>query len=67
MARGDPIVRQWHLLRKIEGQRGAILLELMEAVPPDYSRHPRTLRRDLEALELFFPIFTERLDGQMHW
>jgi len=67
MARGDPIVRQWYLLRKLENPRGATLSELMEAVPSDYSRHPRTLRRDLESLELFFPIFTERIDGQTRW
>jgi predicted DNA-binding transcriptional regulator YafY len=67
MARGDPIVRQWYLLKKLETQRGATLSELMDAVPQDYSRHPRTLRRDLESLELFFPIFTERIDGQTRW
>ncbi|MBN2241879.1 MAG: transcriptional regulator, partial [Acidobacteria bacterium] len=67
MARSDPMVRQWYLLRKIENPRGASLSELIEAIPPDYSRHPRTLRRDLEALELFFPIYTERVDGQTRW
>jgi hypothetical protein len=36
----------------------------MDAVPHDYSRHPRTLRRDLEALEQWFSIFTDRIDGQ---
>jgi hypothetical protein len=63
MARNDSVVQQWYLLRKIEGPRGATLSELMEAVLQDYSRHPRTLHRDLEALELFFPICTERIDG----
>jgi len=67
MARSDQIVRQWYLLRRIESPQGANLLELAEAVPPDYSKHPRTLRRDLEALELFFPIFTDRIDGQTRW
>ncbi len=67
MARSDPIVRQWYLLRKIENPRGATLAELMEAVPQDYSRHLRTLRRDLESLELFFPIFTERINGETRW
>jgi predicted DNA-binding transcriptional regulator YafY len=67
MARSDPIVRQWFLLRKIEAPQGASLAELMDAVPADYSRHPRTLRRDLESLELFFPIYTDRTDGQTRW
>ena len=67
MARSDPILRQWYLLRKIESPRGATLSELMDAVPSDYSRHPRTLRRDLESLELFFPIYTERIDGRTRW
>jgi predicted DNA-binding transcriptional regulator YafY len=67
MARSDPIVRQLFLLSKNEASQGASLAELMEAVPPDYSRHPRTLRRDLESLELFFPIYTDRTDGQTRW
>lgn len=28
------------------------LRELAEALPEEYARHPRTIRRDLEALEL---------------
>jgi predicted DNA-binding transcriptional regulator YafY len=67
MARSDQIMRQWYLLRKIENPRGATLAELADAVPPDYSRHPRTLRRDLEALELLFPIYTERIEGETRW
>jgi predicted DNA-binding transcriptional regulator YafY len=67
MARSDPMMRHWYLLRKIEGPQGATLSELIEAVPADYSRHPRTIRRDLESLELLFPIYTERIDGQTRW
>jgi hypothetical protein len=67
MARSDPMVRQWYLLRKIEAPQGATLSELMDAVPQDYSRHPRTLRKDLETLELFFPIYAERIEGQTRW
>ncbi|MBN2319630.1 MAG: WYL domain-containing protein [Acidobacteria bacterium] len=67
MARSDPIVRQWYLLRKIESPGGATLSELINAVPSDYPRHPRTIRRDLESLELFFPIYTERINGQTRW
>jgi predicted DNA-binding transcriptional regulator YafY len=67
MARSDPIMRQWYILRKLESPRGASLTELMDAIPPDYSRHARTVRRDLESLELLFPIFTERIDGVTRW
>jgi predicted DNA-binding transcriptional regulator YafY len=67
MARSDPIMRQWYVLRKLEGARGATLMELADAIPADYSRHPRTIRRDLESLELLFPILCERVDGQTRW
>lgn len=67
MARSDQIIRQWYMLRKIESPHGATLPELMNAVPEDYSRHPRTLRRDLEVLELLFPIYTDHIDGQTRW
>lgn len=67
MARSDQILRQWFLLRKIESPRGATLAELAAAIPEDFSRHPRTLRRDLEALEVLFPIYTERVDGFTRW
>ena len=36
--------------------------------PTDYLRHPRTWRRDLEALEAEgFPILNERRDGRVRW
>ena len=67
MARSVRMVRQWYLLRKIESPRGATLAELADAVPPDYSRHPCTIRRDLESLELLSPILCERVDGRTGW
>lgn len=67
MARYDQLTRHFYLLRKLESPRGATLQELAAAVPEDYSRHPRTIRRDLEALELFFPIYPDRVDGQTRW
>ncbi len=60
-------MRQWHVLRRLEASRGATLQDLVDGLPADFSRHARTLRRDLEALELLFPIVTERVNGQTRW
>jgi hypothetical protein len=48
MPRNDQITRQWHLLRRLENSRGLTLSELVEAVPEDYPKNARTVRRDLE-------------------
>jgi len=49
------------------GWRSATLQDLVDAVPEDYPRHPRTIRRDLEALERHLPLVPERIDGQARW
>lgn len=68
MPRNDQIIRQWHLLLKLEGTRGATLQELVDGLPDDYPKNPRTIRRDLEALEVVgVPLVTERSDGQTRW
>ncbi len=67
MPRNDQVTRQLILLRKLEGSRGATLQELFDALPPDLVRHPRTIRRDLEALESTVPLITERKNGQTCW
>ena len=68
MPRNDQITRQWHLLRLLESSHGATLDELQSRLPADYVRHPRTVRRDLEALEASgFPLLNERVDGQVRW
>src|SRR5439155_14235240 len=46
---------------------GATLQDLVDGLPADFSRHVRTVRRDLEALEALFPLVTERVDGQTRW
>jgi predicted DNA-binding transcriptional regulator YafY len=66
--RNDQITRQWHLLRLLESSAGVTLDELKARLPADYSRHLRTIRRDLEALEASgFPLVNERVDGQVRW
>ena len=68
MARNDQVTRQWHLLRRLESPRGTTLQELVAAVPEEVSRHPRTVRRDLGALEASgFPLVNERVDGEVRW
>jgi predicted DNA-binding transcriptional regulator YafY len=67
MSRNDQVIRQWFLLQKLEDSRGLAIDELARALPEDYECHPRTVRRDLEALEVVFPLVTERVDGKMRW
>ena len=68
MPRNDQVTRQWHLLRQLESPRGATLQELVAALPDDFPKHLRTVRRDLEALEAAgFPLLTERADGLTRW
>lgn len=68
MPRNDQITRQWHLLRLLEGSAGRTLQDIVDAVPDDYPKNPRTVRRDLDALAAVgFPIVTERHYGQTRW
>src|SRR3990172_7348837 len=68
MARNDQVTRQWQLLRRLEGSRGATLQELADSLPDGLPRHLRTLRRDLAALESAgFPLVTERSGAQTRW
>ncbi len=68
MPRNDQVTRQWHLLRRLESPGGATLQDLFAALPNDFPKNPRTIRRDLEALEAAgFPITTERVNGQTRW
>jgi predicted DNA-binding transcriptional regulator YafY len=65
--RNDQVLRQWHVLRRLEASGGATLQDLVEGLPADYARHVRTLRRDLEALEVLFPVVTDRVNGRTRW
>lgn len=67
MARNDQVDRQWYLIKRLEGGRSATLQELVDAIPEDFPRNPRTIRRDLEVLERHWPLVTEQIDGQTRW
>ena len=58
MARGDQLGRQWKIIRSlIASKRGKSVQDLAS----ELSCHPRTVYRDLEALQVAgFPVYTER-------
>ena len=69
MPRNDQAVRQLIVLKKLESSRHGLTLEqLADGLDPSAVRHPRTLRRDLDAIESAgYPLLTERIDGRTRW
>lgn len=68
MPRNTQVTRILHVLRRLETACGATVEELAHALPADYPKHLRTVRRDLAAIEnAGFPRVTERSDGQTRW
>jgi predicted DNA-binding transcriptional regulator YafY len=69
MARNDQAVRLLVVLKQLEAARQGLTLEqLAESLAPGSTRHPRTLRRDLAALEeAGYPLVTERINGHTCW
>lgn len=65
MARGDQLSRQWKVIQTlISSKIGKSAAELAE----ELECNPRTLYRDLEALQLAgFPIYTDRVEGKNLW
>ncbi|MCG6878840.1 MAG: transcriptional regulator [Deltaproteobacteria bacterium] len=65
MARGDQMGRQWKIIQiLVSSRRGKSAAELAQEV----DCHPRTLYRDLEALQIAgFPIYTDRVEGKNLW
>lgn len=65
MARGDQLGRQWKIIQTLISSRiGKSAADLAQ----DLECHPRTLYRDLEALQVAgFPIYTERVAGKNLW
>ena len=65
MARGDQLGRQWKLIQALTAYRtGKSAAELAQ----ELECHPRTVYRDLEALQLAgFPLYTDKVDGRSLW
>jgi predicted DNA-binding transcriptional regulator YafY len=65
MARGDQLARQWKIINTlINSKIGKSAADMADEI----DCHPRTLYRDLEALQSAgFPIYTDRVDGKNLW
>ncbi|MDZ7700065.1 MAG: transcriptional regulator [Deltaproteobacteria bacterium] len=65
MARGDQLGRQWKIIQTlISARQGKSAADLAQ----ELDCHPRTVYRDLEALQVAgFPIYTERSGGKNLW
>ena len=65
MARGDQLGRQWKILQTLLSSRWGLSVS---DIAEDLDCHPRTVYRDLEALQIAgFPIYTDRSDGKNLW
>ena len=65
MPRGDQLIRQWGILNLIESYRYGITIENLAQ---EMGCTTRTVRRDLEALEIAgFPLYTDEVDGEVRW
>jgi predicted DNA-binding transcriptional regulator YafY len=65
MSRNSEVVRQWTVLQEIERSTYGQTIEDLAALT---SRHPRTIRRDLEALQCAgFPVYDDVVDGKKRW
>jgi DeoR/GlpR family transcriptional regulator of sugar metabolism len=60
MPRNDQVTRQWLLLKVLEKPGGATIEELLHSLPEDYACTTRTIRRDLQALEVRLHTTTPR-------
>ncbi|MBA2258662.1 MAG: WYL domain-containing protein [Acidobacteria bacterium] len=65
MARNNELVRQWEILRAIDGARNGIAIAKLAS---ERRVHPRTVRRDLDALgRAGFPLYDEKVNGTSMW
>ena len=64
MPRNAEVMRQWTILRELESSRRLTIDEMADKTGVT----TRTIRRDLEALQLVgFPIYDELYDGKRSW
>ncbi len=65
MARNSELVRQWEILRAIDGARNGIAIGKLAS---ERGVHQRTIRRDIDALgRAGFPLYDEKVNGTSMW
>jgi predicted DNA-binding transcriptional regulator YafY len=65
VARNAELVRQWEILRAIDSARTGISVAKLA---DERSVHPRTIRRDIDALcRAGFPLFDDKVNGTPLW
>ena len=65
MARSSEVVRQWEILRAIDGARNGIAVGKLAS---ERTVCERTIRRDLSALQRAgFPLYDEKVNGTSMW
>ena len=65
MARNAELVRQWEILRAIDGARNGIAIAKLAS---ERGVHQRTIRRDIDALgRAGFPLYDEKVNGTSMW
>src|SRR5688500_1798793 len=65
MARNNELVRQWEILRAIDGARNGIAIAKLAS---ERGVHSRTLRRDIDALQRAgFSLYDEKVNGTSMW
>ncbi len=65
MARGDQLSRQWKIIQCLVASRVG---KSIEDLAVDLECHPRTVYRDLDALQAAgFPLYTEKRGGKKLW
>src|ERR671919_442398 len=65
MARNSEVIRQWEILREIDGARVGITIAKLAA---SRGVHQRTIRRDIEALSVAgFPLYDDKVNGSTVW
>ena len=65
MARSSEVVRQWEILRAIDGVRHGIGIAKLAS---ELGVHARTVRRDLDALaRAGFPLYDDKVNGSSMW
>lgn len=65
MARNQELIRQWEILREIDGARQGVSIPKLAALR---GVHERTIRRDIDALcRAGFPLYDEKFNGTPMW